>query len=249
MHAHSFIYNIYVDYLHTANSRLNFLLNSRLWNQPTGWLISLLSYLKEFSISTYPKPLSESILSQIPKLSTLPEYWHCLIMPHSSPPTYIYMWYVYTCMWYVYVWYAYVIYIYFHVLFALLCNLLNLFLSLFFYHNHPKFKVSISLLQQALYWSPSIYSCHSSSSQPILYSVAKMILSLTHLKNQWFPTVLSIKSKLLNVAGKAVLGLMQIRICGFILNSTSLALHAPPLLSPFCVPLATGSLNITFRSA
>ena len=30
IHAHSFIYNIYIDYLHTANSRLNFLLNSRL---------------------------------------------------------------------------------------------------------------------------------------------------------------------------------------------------------------------------
>ena len=30
IHAHSFIYNIYIDYRHTANSRLNFLLNSRL---------------------------------------------------------------------------------------------------------------------------------------------------------------------------------------------------------------------------
>lgn len=106
------------------------------------------------------------------------------------------------CVWYV-------IYTYLHVLFALLYNLLNLILSLFFYHDHSKFKVSISLLQQALYWSPSIYSCHSSSSQPILYTVAKMILSLTHLKNQWFPIVLSIKSKLLNMADKAVLGLVR----------------------------------------
>ena len=119
MHAHSFIYNIHIDYVHTANSRLNFLLNSRLWNQnkknknrlwnqPIGWLVSL-EYLKDSLTPTYPKPLSESSLSQIPKLSTLPEYLHCLIMSHLLS-SYIYI-YIHTYIWkYIYV-YAICIYI------------------------------------------------------------------------------------------------------------------------------------------
>ena len=179
-------------------------------------------------------------------------------MPHLlSSYIYIYMeiyicicdMYIHVCMWYVYVCDMHMWYIYISMFYLLYSIISWTCFFLFFYHDHSKFKVSISLLQQALYWSPSNYSCHSSSSQPILYTVAKMILSLTHLKNQWFPIVLSIKSKLLNMANKAVLGLVQ---------NPYLWLHPEfhfscspclPLVSPFFVPLATGSLNVTFLSA
>lgn len=46
-HGHSFIYKLYIDYWHIANSNLNFHLSSRLC-YPIVWLISLLNILKAF---------------------------------------------------------------------------------------------------------------------------------------------------------------------------------------------------------
>ena len=57
----------------------------------TNWMIDIsLEYLKDSLTLTHPKTLSESSLSQIPKLSTLPEYLHCLIMSHLLS-SYIYI--------------------------------------------------------------------------------------------------------------------------------------------------------------
>lgn len=165
---HSLIYNLHADYLHIANSSLDFLLSSRLW-YPTVWLTSLLDISKAFQFQHIQNHTQDLPSHKFPNLVLFPN----TSVPNNLPLPHL----PYT--------------MYFHVLLALLCkSLSNLLPCLFFYHNHPKSKVPSAFIwipAPAPFWSPSIYSCHS----PILPThsppAARMIFSkgkshhVTHL--------------------------------------------------------------------
>lgn len=144
---------MYIVNSHIVNSSLDFLLSSRLGIRQSDWHLFWISW-KLFNFNISKTMLRIYPLTNPSQLSML---LNNLLLPHSHI----------ICISISY-WLYFVKY------------LSNLFLSLIFYHNHPKSKVPSAftgILQQPPYsLSPSTLDA-ALPSQPIFHTVARMIFS------------------------------------------------------------------------